>query len=353
MLIWVDVENQPQVQYLLPVLEACRRLGAETVVTARDYGATFETLRSREQPFHPIGAAYGASRPAKVRGLVRRTRALVGFHRANALPDALVCASRAGVLAARRLRIRSYVISDYEYANLTIFRWARSTVLFPRVIGAEAYREAGFPPERLIPFEGLKEDITFANVDLERVEAAPIAADRGRVRVLVRPPAEESHYHKPRSTALYLEALELFASNPEAVVVFVPRYPRQVHDLDGRGFTNPPVVVERPLPFASLLKAVDLVLCSGGTMLREAAYLGIPAYSIFGSELGGVDRYLERIGRVSLLSSSADLSLIKLEHSDELSPLGTNPRLVDEIAALILGADGRREPTHADSMPKA
>ena len=52
----------------------------------------------------------------------------------------------------------------------------------------------------------------------------------------------------------------------------------------------------KAVPFVPLLKAVDLVICSGGTMLREAAYLGVPAYSIFKSRIGGVDRYLASIG---------------------------------------------------------
>ena len=55
------------------------------------------------------------------------------------------------------------------------------------------------------------------------------------------------------------------------------------------------------MPFVALLKSVDAVVCAGGTMLREAAYLGIPAYSIFQSRMGGVDLRLEQLGRAVLL----------------------------------------------------
>ena len=37
-------------------------------------------------------------------------------------------------------------------------------------------------------------------------------------------------------------------------------------------------------------------------MLREAAYLGVPAYSLFQGSPGGVDRHLEAIGRLVLLT---------------------------------------------------
>jgi predicted glycosyltransferase len=336
-LLWADIENEPQVQYLLPIVEACHERGADILVTARDYGATFELLESRGVSFSAVGTSYGASKSAKIAGLVRRSRDLAALLRRTAVPDSLVCASRAGAIVARRFGIPSYVISDYEYANLTLFRWARSTILHPDVIASQTYREAGFPANRLIPFRGLKEDITFADVDLDGVEPPPLGEPSGTLaRVLVRPPAVDSHYYSRRSGHIYLEALEFVARDEHAVLVLAPRYPRQIADLDALAFANEPIVLEHPVPFLALLKAVDLILCSGGTMLREAAYLGIPAYSIFGSRVGAVDHYLESIGRATLLSSREDLTRIRIEKTPSLNPLRQNPALVDEVAAIVL-----------------
>jgi predicted glycosyltransferase len=337
MLLWADIENEPQVQYLLPIVEACHEHGADTLVTARDYGATFELLESRGVKFHGVGSSYGASKSAKIIGLARRSRELSALLRQAALPDSLVCASRAAAIVARRLGIPSYVISDYEYANLTLFRWARSTILHPDVIASATYRSAGFPASRLIPFRGLKEDLTFADVDLDRVEPPPLGEPSDDLaRVLVRPPAVESHYYSQRSGHIYLEALEVLARDEQAVLVLAPRYPHQISDLDGLPFVNEPIVLKRPVPFVALLKAVDLILCSGGTMLREAAYLGIPAYSIFGSRVGAVDRYLESIGRATLLSSQEELVRIRIEKAGGLTPLRQNPGLVAEVAAIVM-----------------
>jgi len=337
-LVWADIENDPQVQYLLPLVEACRKRGAATVVTARDYGDTIPLLQSRGVEFTPVGAAYGAAKTAKVRGLIGRARALTSLVREGRRPDVLVSASRAATLAARRLGIRSFVISDYEHANLTLFRWARATVLHPDVIDRSAYLGAGFAPERLVSFRGLKEDPTFAGIEIEQIEPAPLdgGSRDGRVRVLVRPPAEESHYYRERSRTLYLEALRHLAAREEAVIVLAPRSARQRVDLDGLAPANPPIVLTRPVPFVSLLRAVDLVLCSGGTMLREAAYLGIPAYSLFASDLGAVDRHLAAIGRAVLLSSEQELPRIRLERTTAFSPLAENPGLADELAELLL-----------------
>jgi predicted glycosyltransferase len=342
MRLWVDIENEPQVQYLLPLVEAWRKLGMDAIVTARDYGATFALLESRGQHYHPIGASYGPTKRGKILGVFGRSFRLASLLAKEGAPDRLVSASRAGVLAARRLGVSSYVISDYEYANLSFFRWARATILFPDVIAREIYRQAGFPDERLIAFAGLKEDLTFAGVELDAIEPASFEPNSASslVRVLVRPPAEESHYYASDSRSLYLEALRHVARDTRSVVVLAPRYARQVDDLKEIQPSNAPIVITDPVPFISLLKAVDLVLCSGGTMLREAAYLGIPAYGIFKSRVGGVDRYLERIGRATLITRADDLDRLELEKASGLSPLVGNPSLVEELIDTLLQRPG-------------
>ena len=277
---------------------------------SRRYGPRLRSdvrvARGPRRSYHAVGAAYGASKKAKLFGVFKRGRQLTSLLGDNGVPDRLVCASRAGVLAARRLGIPSFVISDYEYANLTFFRWAGSTILFPDVIDSSAFQRAGFSHDRLVSFEGLKEDLTFAGIDIDAAEPASIIGDQAEslVRVLVRPPAEESHYYTPRSRNLYLETLAHIAGDERAVVVLSPRYPRQTEDLNRLTPANPPIVLSHSVPFLALLKAVDLVICSGGTMLREAGYLGIPAFGILRSHVGGVDRYLEDIGRVTLIRSS-------------------------------------------------
>jgi uncharacterized protein len=51
----------------------------------------------------------------------------------------------------------------------------------------------------------------------------------------------------------------------------------------------------------SLMAHSDAVLSGGGTMAREAAIIGIPAYSLFAGKPGAVDAALERAGRLTIL----------------------------------------------------
>lgn len=79
----------------------------------------------------------------------------------------------------------------------------------------------------------------------------------------------------------------------------------------------------------------------------KPAHLGIPSYSIFQSEIGAVDRWLERIGRAQLLTDRGDLEKIELRKHDALRRLDSNPHLLDQLVGVIvaeaersLGASG-------------
>src|SRR2546422_1062202 len=104
-LIWIDIENPPQVQYLLPFRAAFQRAGAEVVVTARDHGFALELLEQSGVPFYRVGRSLERSTWRKVRGTLRRSSALRALFGRDRRPDAVLCAGRASALTARRLGI--------------------------------------------------------------------------------------------------------------------------------------------------------------------------------------------------------------------------------------------------------
>lgn len=348
---WVDVENPPQAQYLVPLARAFERRGAEVFVTARDYGMTFELLRSGGVAFTPVGRHYGASKRAKVAGTLHRVRALRGLVRERARPHAVLSVSRSASLAARSLGIPSFALCDYEYVDLSVFRLARTYVFHPDVIPAEAFQARGISPARLLAFHGIKEDVTFADVDVGGVPGHmfPELEGSSLLRVLVRPPAEESHYHRAESSELSGLTLERLARDERVVVVFSPRYDWQLDVLGSYEWSVPPVVLRQPVPFVSLLKAVDIVISGGGTMTREAAYLGIPAVSVFRGVPGEVDRSLEAAGRLTVVRSREELVELDLTRLTRLDPMFTNRSAPDDIAGAIVQSIGWGEATLSKS----
>jgi uncharacterized protein len=342
--IWIDIDNPPQVQYLVPFAEAFRQRGADVVVTARDYGDALALLAQRISGFTVVGSEFGRSKAAKAAGVLLRARRLVSLLAHDRRPHALICSSRSAALAARYMSVPSFVIGDYEYANSTVYRLTRSTILYPDVIDPAPLLASGIRREQLVAFRGIKEDISLANVDIAATAAHgfPEIEDDGLVRVLFRPPSERSHYYNPASRGMALRTFEYLAQQPHVIVIISPRHAWQAGELLRIPCRNQPIVLDRPVPFVALLKAVDLVVCSGGTMLREAAYLGVPAYSIFKSRIGGVDRYLASIGRVHLIQSPEALPTIQLKKKAPPAALiRSNPRLLDELVQLVLDRTAR------------
>jgi predicted glycosyltransferase len=336
---WIDIDNPPQARYLLPLVRRFEEAGHDVLLTARAYGDTFAILRSEGARFEPIGSSFGKGIPRKLYGLVKRTRQLTAFlERQSARPDFVVTGSRSASLAARKLALTSFVIIDYEYVNLFVYRLAGSHIVHPNVIDGRVFERRGIRSERLMPFDGLKEDIAFTDIDLYAVTPHDFR-DGGdsTPHVLFRPPAEESHYFRSESRDLALELLRFLAAR-RARIVFSPRYSRQLRYLDEvQAWREEPIILQDPVPFVALLKRVDAVVSAGGTMLREAAYLGVPAYSIFRGNIGGVDRYLASIERLTLVSSPADFSHIELARKPTISPLrNEDSRAAEELITMIL-----------------
>lgn len=341
--VWLDIENPPQVQYLTPFRDAFERAGCDVVVTARDHAFTRELLAQRGIDHIALGASAGASRPRKALAIAGRAlglrRRLRSFR-----PRLLLCASRSSALSAASMGVTGFAFCDYEYVDLRFARLAHTYILHPDVIPETEFVQRGLHSDRLMPFAGLKESISLSGVDVAaepEAELTGLPPRNGVVRVLVRPPAEESHYYKAQSKNLTLDLLAHLAE-VGAAVVFSPRYAWQRGYLERLDWNVSPVVLERALPFVSLLKAVDVVVSSGGTMLREAAHLGVPAYSILRSEIGSVDRYLEASGRVGIISNVDEARAIDLS-KPHLEPLPVASDVdLDALAERMLDVAERR-----------
>ena len=337
MSVWLDIDNPPQTRYLLPLARRFGEAGHTVVLTARDYGDTLSMLEGEGVAFEAIGSSFGRGLPKKLIGLAARARHLSDFVRKlPERPSLVLAGSRSAALAARRLGIPSFVIVDYEYVDLLVYLAAGTTILFPSVIDDIRFRRHGISAGRLIPFDGLKEDLSFADVDFGSVPGHDFGETNGAPRVLFRPPAEESHYYRRESRDLALELLRYLAGR-RAKVVFSPRFEWQIDYLETVShWEEGPVVLERPIPSVSLLKGVDAVVSAGGTMLREAAYLGVPAYSIFRSRIGAVDRHLASVGRLCMLRSAADFHRIELRARGSLRPLRAEAHVADDVARMII-----------------
>jgi predicted glycosyltransferase len=338
--IWIDIDNPPQVQYLAPVAEELERRGFRVVVTARDNSITHQLLKDRGTSFLPVGHTFGKQKWRKIIGVLGRALGLVSAVRGSR-PSMLLCASRSGALAARILGIPGFVICDYEFAELKSYTKLGTFVAFPDSIPDESFRGQGFRDNRLIPFPGLKENLTFFGRDVVAEDTfRPPGYDPSHAVVAFRPPASETHYYSPKSKAVYEALLEYLAQRDDIHLVFLPRYDWQTDQLDHWDWKCPVHVPDQPIPPIPLLKGADLVISSGGTMLREAAFLGVPSYSIFQSAIGGVDKDLEDCGRMVLITGAGDFDKFLFQKKQSTKDPATAEDTMDFLLNRILTLAG-------------
>lgn len=310
---WVDIDNPPQAQYLSPIARALRERGHSVLITARDHQATLEVLANRGESAIPVGGSFGASSASKAFGtLARAARLRLLVNRRIGRPAAVVSTARSGVLAARALRAQAFTVLDYEGVELGVFRRSGTILLHPSVVPAERFTERGFPAERLRSFPGLKEDIAFSGLDVDTVEPAelPHPRDPSLPAVLVRPPSQTSHYRADASVKVLGMVLDGLARRADIQVVFSPREEAQLEMIRSRTWMVSPVSLDRPLPLPGLLRAVSWVVTGGGTMLREAAWLGVPGITVFQGEMPAVDEWLEGMGAIKRVQTSVEVEAI-------------------------------------------
>jgi uncharacterized protein len=124
---------------------------------------------------------------------------------------------------------------------------------------------------------------------------------------------------------LFPPLLERLASAP-VTTILLARTETQSADLEAAGFGS---LLWRgeALDGRQLVAGADAVVSAGGSMNREAAVLGTPAYSIYAGKLAAVDRALVAAGSLHLLHDVDDVSRVPLQKKVAAAP----PRIGDGL----------------------
>jgi uncharacterized protein len=307
--VWIDLTNSPHVLFFRPIIRRLDDAGVPVVVTARDFAQTLGLLELYGIPHVVIGRHGGAKLAGKMIGLARRSASLVRFGRGRGFTIAVSHGSNDLAVAAKLLRIHSTVIHDFEGAtgmHKINFRLA-DKVMVPEVIPFEKLAALGLTPARYRPYAGIKEQVTLADFEPDLGVTAELGLDAARPIAVLRPPATMSLYHRGLENTLFSDVLA-HLQGTDAQIVLLPRTPEQSRDFaSAAGVTIP----ARPVDGPSLVYAADLVVSAGGTMNREAALMGVPTWTTFAGELGGVDRMLIEQGRMKVLTSPSELVVEK------------------------------------------
>ena len=305
MRIWLDMANSPHPVLLGPVARELEARGHEVFVTTRDHAQTRELTQSKWPGAATVGGESPPSRRAKAREIAGR---VIGLRRTltGVKADAAVSlGSYAQIVAARSLGMQALTLMDYEYqpANHLSFRLAQRVVV-PVAFPDQRLRRYGASVKRVAKFDGFKEELYLDEIDAVRnaIELETGGSDRvaeRRVRsrmretlAVFRPPPEGALYHR-QGNSLFDLVLRRAIDRDDVKVVVLPRMAHQrTRYSELSGVQSP----ENAADGLALLRSADVFVGAGGTMSREAALLGVRAYTIFGGELASVDAELIQRG---------------------------------------------------------
>ena len=227
MKVWIDLSNSPHVTFFKPVIRRFRDMGADIVLTYRDFAETAGLVRAAQLEATCIGGHGGKNRLTKMLNLINRTQALAAFAREQGVSVAVSHNSYFQIIAARMCGIPALTLMDYEGtpANHIAFRLA-TRVMVPSSFPVEAL--ARFGAREAIVYDGIKEDISLADYEVDRnfrswLFSAMNKAGQDVPLVVVRTPPTKALYHQ-HANPLFPILLERLSALQAVAVVVLPRY---------------------------------------------------------------------------------------------------------------------------------
>ena len=304
MRIWVDITDASAVVFFAPVIRRLEDAGHTVTLTARRFAGADLVLRRYGLGGLLTTQHRGGSLGTRAVGLVNRTAQLIGSASSGRFDVA--CGSHASdfVLTAWTLAIPQMTFLDPDRlgrSNLVNVRLV-DEVAVPEAVPVSALAGMGAPRDKLFRYPGFKEEYY-----LHDAQPDPDALARlGR-----RAPA----HHRRRAAAGAAHARaggrvpgsptrtgssRCWPGSPDAATS--PSSSSRATRPSGRGswpWASPSVLVpDGPVDGVGLMAAADFVVGLGGVMLREAAALGTPAYTLSASA-GPVEASLLGDGRLT------------------------------------------------------
>lgn len=307
-MIWFDFENAPHVLFWRPMMEHLQKQSIGFVVTARDFSYTRNLLQKADYEYY-ICREGGKKKSisSKYLSVVKRGLELHRFIKGKNVSIACSFGSRAQIIACKLRGIPVISTEDYEYANMIHAKFTKYT-LIPSVIPKNRIK---IPQQKLIHYDGYKEDMYMFDY---RPGDIDVRLNQSKIVVLFRPGDYYSHYQSEEYQNIEKGLLELFRKKKEEIFLMVlPRHEEQrkyladylnghdiEHDFPRTNYFGP-----------DLIWRSDMIIGGGGTMLREACLLSVPAYSFFSGKTGGVDEDYVKKGKMVLIREAGDLHNIQ------------------------------------------
>jgi hypothetical protein len=311
MRIWMDLTNTAHVLVLRPLVEILEGDGHEVTLTARPLSHTIDLLEEWGHPYTAIGRHGGAGRLGKARAAAGRSPQMLRFGRGRGFDASIAHGSTDLPPAARLLGVPSSTMLDYEWATLqhSVNCRLATRVLAPDAIPAERLARYG-ARRKLVSYPGLKEEYYMYDFEPDAAVLGELGIDPAAELCVIRTAPSYALYLGGAESHLLPRVLARLAEAGSVRTVVLARNAEQAAAVEALGLPRVTVPV-RAVDGRSLVALADLLISAGGTMNREAAVLGTPAYSVFEGRLGAIDEMLIGEGRLRFLDDPEQIEVVK------------------------------------------
>ena len=335
-MIWFDLDNSPHVPLFRPIFKELSKRNLQYFITARKYAQTVDLLKLWDIEFELVGKHGGKSKIKKVANLFHRAYQLGKCIRGKNIKLAVSHGSRSQLLTAKTKGINSILMMDYEYTERRIFNLLSTYLLIPKIIPDERLRLAGINLQKVIRYNGFKEELYVNDFIPEKDFRKKIRVEEEEVLIVIRPPGMLGNYHDRKSERLFLSAIQYFLNLNNTVCLIVNRTKSEREFLINNFELSKKLrFLEKPVDGLQLLYCADICLSGGGTMNRESALLGTKTYSIFTGRRPYLDEYLQNLGKLKFIETESDIEEIGVSKIVKTYQPFTKNILIEEIIDII------------------
>lgn len=317
---WFDFENAPDVLFFEPIIKQLRRSNYNVYITCRNYYNVPELVKIYGLKGETVGRYGGKAKISKYTIGILRSLQLAFWSLNKNINLAIGFGSRPLSLTCKILRIPNVSVIDYEHVSVLELNKFCNFIYIPEIVSIEYFIKKGINKKKLRTFPGLKEEVyvnsyTYTSKrNSSNKKIKKLKNSKSKINLVIRPPASTAHYHNERSEVILKEILERIRNKKNVNAFLLARSDDNTYDAYINGNIN---ILEKPVKGLDLIRESDVVISGGGTMVREAAALGVPSYSIFTGELGAVDKKLAEEGKINLIRDLKDIDKIRFEKCKE------------------------------------
>lgn len=315
MRIWVDITDAAAVVFFAPIVRRLEEAGHTVTLTARRFAGADRVLRR-----YGLGGVLttqhrGGGLGTRTVGLINRTAQLLGSASSGRFDAAAGSHASDFVITAWTLGVPQMTFLDPDRlgrSNLVNVRLV-DEVAVPEAVPASALLSLGAAKEKLFRYPGFKEEYYLYDAHPDPDVIAHLGIGRRHVIGVVRAPAPPMHVppHSAGSAAetMTTALLSGLAGRRNLTLLVIARDEEQRGRILKLGLPGV-LVPDGPVDGVGLMAAADFVVGMGGMMLREAAALGTPAYTLSPSA-GPVEASLLGAGRLKRVAGPDDIVLRK------------------------------------------